>query len=255
MISDYHVHSQFSFDSTEKPDSIINQAIKLGMKQICFTDHQDYNWPVSGETPLLDIEDYISTLSHLREQYSNKIQVITGIELGLMNGNEALCQDLLSKNNFDYVISSCHIVDQMDPYYSIFWENKPDRVAFEQYFETLLNALKSFHNTDTLGHLDYIVRYSPNKDTNYSPSDYQDIIDEILKFIIRQNIKLEINTANLARRFDFPNPHTDIINRYKELGGEYVTVGSDAHTAENIGYGFNIAQDIIKKNNLKIYTV
>lgn len=255
MISDYHVHSQFSFDSTETPDNIINQAIKLGMKQICFTDHQDYNWPVSGETPLLNIEDYFSTLSDLREQYSNKIQVLTGIELGLMAGNESLCQNVLSKNNFDYVIGSCHIVDGMDPYYASFWKDRQDRDAFELYFKTLLNELQNFHNIDALGHLDYIVRYSPNKDANYSPLDYQDIIDEILRFIINKEIKLEINTANLAKGFDFPNPHTDIIKRYKVLGGEYVTVGSDAHMAENIGYGFEFAQTIVENAGLKIYTI
>ena len=255
MISDYHVHSHFSFDSKEAPENIINKAISLGMEQICFTDHQDFNWPIEGELPLLNIEDYISTLSELRENYQNKIQVLTGIELGLMKGNETLCQNLIKQTNLDYVIGSCHIVDQMDPYYSSFWENKPDRDAFEAYFNTLLNALKTFNNIDALGHLDYIVRYSPNKDINYSPLDYQDIIDEILKFIIDKNIKLEINTANIAKGFSFPNPHTDIINRYKELGGMYVTVGSDAHKAEDIGYGFEYAEQLIEKTGLKIYTL
>ena len=102
--------------------------------------------------------------------------------------------------------------------------------------------------------MDYIVRYSPNKDSNYSVFDYQDIIDEILKLIINKNIKLEINTSNLAKGFHFTNPHTDIIKRYQELGGEYVTVGSDAHKAQNIGYGFDIAKEIIEKYDLKVYT-
>ena len=144
MISDYHIHSLFSFDSEEKPENIINQAISLGMKQICFTDHQDYNWPMEEESPLLNIEEYVSTIAALRKKYNDKIQIFTGIELGLMNGNENLCRDLLSKHNFDYVIGSCHIVDGMDPYYSSFWKNKPDREAFESYFKTLLYVLKNF---------------------------------------------------------------------------------------------------------------
>lgn len=255
MISDYHVHSHFSFDSEEKPENIINQAINLGMNQICFTDHQDYNWPVKGETPLINIEEYTSALSALRNEYKNKIQILTGIELGLMKDNEALCQELIKNNNFDYVIGSCHIVDGMDPYYSIFWENKPDREAFESYFKTLLNSLRYFHNIDALGHLDYIVRYSPNKDANYSPFDYQDIIDEILKFIINNEIKLEINTANFAKGFSFPNPHTDIIKRYKELGGEFVVFGSDAHKAADIGYHFDETEKLIKEMKLNIYTL
>lgn len=255
MISDYHVHSCFSFDSKEKPENIINQAISLGMKQICFTDHQDFNWPVDGESPLLNIKEYVSTLSALREKYNHKIQVLTGIELGLMNGNESLCQELLTHNDFDYVIGSCHIVDGMDPYYSSFWKGKPDRIAFESYFKTLLDGLKAFHNIETLGHLDYIVRYSPNKEANYSPLDYMDVIDEILKFIVSKEIKLEINTSNLAKGFSFPNPHMDIVKRYKELGGEYVVFGSDAHTTEGIGYAFNETEKTIREIGLKIFVL
>lgn len=255
MYSDYHVHSRFSFDSDENPDTIINQAIKLNMCQLCFTDHQDFNWPIAGETPLLNMNEYTSTLAALKEKYKKQIQIITGIELGLMNGNESLCHNLLSTYKFDFIIGSCHIVDGMDPYYSDFWQNRNDRDAFELYFKTLLDALMKFNSIDTLGHMDYIVRYSPNKDSNYSVLDYQDIIDEILKFIINKNIKLEINTSNLAKGFDFPNPHTDIIKRYTELGGQYVTIGSDAHKANDIGWGFDTAQNIVHKFNLKIYKV
>ena len=106
---------------------------------------------------------------------------------------------------------------------------------------------------NTLGHLDYIVRYSPNRDNNYSVADYIDVIDEILKMIIENDIKLEINTSNFSKGFDFPNPHTDIIRRYKELGGLYVTVGSDAHKAQFVGSGFDLVEKIVEKYKLKIF--
>lgn len=255
MFSDYHVHSSFSFDSHENPKNIIERAITLNMKQICFTDHQDYKWPVAGENPTLNIEEYISVIYNFKKKYSKKINVLCGIELGLMKSATDLCENLLCSNQFDFVIGSCHIVDGMDPYDSQFWNHRGDREAFELYFNTLLDGLKNFHHIDTLGHLDYIVRYSPNRDSNYSVSDYQDIIDEILNYIIHHNIKLEINTANLAKGFSFPNPHTDIIKRYRELGGKYVTVGSDAHTAKYIGYGFDMVEEIIRKIGLKIFTI
>lgn len=255
MFSDYHVHSSFSFDSDETMENIITSAISLGMKQICITDHQDFNLPVAGETPLINIEEYLSSISKLQSKYKDQIQILSGIELGLMNGNEQLCSALLSRHNFDFVIGSCHVVDNRDAYYPAFWAKRTDREAFELYFNTLLHALKNFHNIDALGHLDYIVRYSPNKAANYSAHDYQDIIDEILKFIINNDIKLEINTSNFANGFDFPNPHTDIIKRYKELGGTYVTIGSDAHNARDIGYCFEKAETIVGKYSLKIFTI
>lgn len=253
MYSDYHVHSLFSFDSEETLENILERAINLNMKQIAVTDHQDFNWPVEGEFPYIDMEKYSKAMDYYKEKYKDKITVLKGIELGLMKGNAALCQNLLNTSMFDFVIGSCHIVDNMDPYYSDFWKNRDDRASFELYFKTLLESLKDFSKIDTLGHMDYIVRYSPNKDMNYSVLDYKDIIDEILKFIIFRDIKLEINTSNLAKGFSFPNPHTDIIRRYKELGGVYVTVGSDAHSADGIGYGFEKAKQIIEKLNLKVY--
>ena len=255
MFSDYHVHSGFSFDSDETLDNIITKAISLGMKQIAITDHQDFNWPVPGESPSIPVADYFSAIDSAREKHAGQIHILKGIELGLMNGTKTQCQNLIASNAFDFVIGSCHIVDNMDPYYTEFWKERKDRAAFELYFHTLLDGLKMFDSIDTLGHMDYIVRYSPNKDTNYSAADYTDVIDEILNFIINKNIKLEINTANLAKGFTFPNPHTDIIKRYKELGGEYVTVGSDAHKACDIGYGFDKIREITDKYCLKIFTI
>ena len=253
MYSDYHVHSFFSFDCDEKLDNIFEKAINLNMKQIAITDHQDFNWPVAGESPYINIEEYSQKLNFYKNKYNNKLTILKGIELGLMKGNAALCQNLINSSMFDFIIGSCHIVDNMDPYYSDFWKNRDDRTSFELYFKTLLAGLKDFNGIDTLGHMDYIVRYSPNSDKNYSVFDYTDIVDEILKYIILHDIKLEINTANLAKGFRFPNPHTDIIKRYRELGGIYVTVGSDAHIAQSIGYGFDMAKAIINKYGLAVF--
>ena len=230
------------------------------MKDICITDHQDWFWPVPGESFDIDTDSYFNELNILKNKYSSKINLHIGVELGITCDNYKKNADFLQSYPFEYVIGSCHIVDQMDPYYAEFWEGKNDRDCFELYFKTLLDSLKSFigRNTcttprtvNTLGHLDYIVRYSPNKDNNYSVADYIDVIDEILKMIIENDIKLEINTSNFSKGFDFPNPHTDIIRRYKELGGLYVTVGSDAHKAQFIGSGF----DLVEKYKLKVFTI
>ena len=255
MLSDFHVHSKFSADSDENLENIINKAISLNMKDICITDHQDWYWPVPGESFDIDTDSYFNELNILKDKYSSKINLHIGVELGITCDNYKKNADFLQSYPFEYIIGSCHIVDNMDPYYTDFWKNRQDRDAFELYFKTLLEGLLEFSQIDTLGHLDYVVRYSPNKDSNYSPRDYQDVIDEILKFIIEKDIKLEINTSNLSKGFDFFNPHTDIIKRYKELGGKYVTLGSDAHKAKYIGYGFDKAYEIANSFDLKIFTL
>ena len=255
MYSDYHVRSFFSFDSKENPENIIEKAISLQMKQICFTDHQDFNWPVVGENPQIDFERYNTTISLLKETYKSQIENLKGIELGLTTDTLSECRSLLAREKFDFVIGSMHVVDNMDSYYQDFWGCHTDRDAVEKYFSNILKCLKSFTNISTLGHLDYIVRCCPNKDANYSVSDYQDMIDEILKIIIEKNICLEINTASLSRGLSFTMPHPDILKRYKELGGTYVTVGSDAHCVKDLGRYFDTAKDIIEKYGFDVCTV
>ena len=120
MFSDYHVHSEFSFDSEEKIDNIISKAIELKMNQIVITDHEDFNWPVEGETPLIDLPKYNLVLSQKKEQYKNKIKLFKGIELGLMKGTGTQCLELINASALDFIIGSCHIVDNMDPYYTDF---------------------------------------------------------------------------------------------------------------------------------------
>lgn len=255
MYSDYHVHSCFSFDSEEKPENSIKQAIALGMKQICFTDHQDFHWPVPGEKPIIDFVSYDATLDQLKAHYADQIQVLKGIEIGLAHGNEKDIENLLKQEAFDFIIGSCHVVSGMDPYYPEYWKDKPDRKAFEEYFTATLEGLRSFSGIDTLGHLDYIVRYSPNKDANYSVLDYTDLLDEILRFLIQHGICLEINTASFGKGFDYPHPHPDVLKRYRELGGRLVTVGSDAHRAEQVGLGFQNVEDYVKKYQLDVFHV
>lgn len=255
MYSDYHVHSLFSFDSKEKPETMIERAITLGMKQICFTEHQDFNWPVASENPMIDFKKYNTAITDLKNKYAGKIEILKGMELGLTTDTLDECRSLLAREQFDFVIGSLHVVDNMDPYYKDFWSSHTDRDAFEKYFQDILTCLKSFTDISTLGHLDYIVRCCPNKDANYSVSDYMDVIDEILKIIIAKNICLEINTASLSRGLSFAMPHPNILKRYKELGGLYVTVGSDAHRVEDLGRDFDIVSEIIQYYDLKLYTI
>ena len=255
MYSDYHIHSHNSFDSEQDSEEIIKRCIELNMEEMCFTDHNDFNWPIDGENFDLDTKKYYEELLPLRDRYANKIQVNIGVKCGLDSSNKALNMALINYNPFDFVIGSCHIVDSMDPYYPEFFEGRTDRSAFERYFEVLCESIDSFIDFDVLGHLDYIVRYSPNKAANYSPSDYSDYIDYVLKKIIENGRGIEINTSALAKGLAFTNPCPEILSRYKELGGEVITIGSDAHKAPFIGSYFDKAGELLLKAGFSYYTV
>lgn len=255
MYSDYHMHSVFSPDSTESPEKIIEKCISLNMEECCFTDHNDFVWPNKNENFDLDVKSYFEQLTILSEKYKNKINVNIGVECGMTPDNITLNRDFIKNNHFDFVIASCHIVDNMDPYYPEFFENISDRTAFEKYFNALKIGIDGFSDFDILGHIDYIVRYCPNKHSNYSAFDYMDIIDYILKKIIYSGKGIEINTSGLKSGLPFANPCPDILKRYKELGGEIITLGSDAHSTEFVGYKFSQAVDFLKSTGFERYCI
>ena len=124
-----------------------------------------------------------------------------------------------------------------------------------KYFEYILKTLDYCTDFDVYGHLDYIVRYAPKKDKNYSYKAFKEVIDEILIKLVKMGKGIELNTGGMYKGMASTNPHPDIIKRYKELGGEIITVGSDAHRAEFIGYSFNDAKEILKESGFKYYTV
>ena len=256
ILADCHMHSHHSGDSDASMESMIEAAIGAGLDTIAFTEHQDFcyaNSPEGAEdvvTPtsfMLNADSYLYELLNMREKYRDKIRIEFGLEIGLQ---ENCVKDNLifaRAHEYDYIIGSQHLVGGQDPYYESFYEGKDEKEVFRQYLTETLTNIKKFHNFDCLGHMDYIVRYFPSGNREYSYSEYGDIIDEILKLLVRYNIALEINTAGLRKQLGFPNPHPDVLRRYRELGGTLVTAGSDSHKAYSIGYAFDTAGQILKE--------
>lgn len=256
MISDYHLHSSFSGDSETTPEQMIEYAIELGLKEMCFTDHYDLDYPEEEpDSFLFDIPEYFKKLTTLKARYEEHISIRIGIELGLQKHLKKECEEIVKNNPFDFVIGSSHVVNHMDPYYPEYYKGRKEEACYREYFEVVLENLETFHDFDVYGHLDYIVRYGPNKNRFYSYEAYKDILDEILKTCLKHNIGLELNTGGLAYGLNQPNPHPDILKRYKQLGGEIITVGSDAHEPARLAYAFDQAAEILAACGFTHYTV
>ena len=257
MLPDYHLHSKFSSDSTEEPENVIKKSIELGMKSICFTDHMDYGYPVRKEEPdltfCLDIKEYTKKLSALKKKYNSKIDVLIGIELGIMPNIADKNREIISSYPFDYVIASTHQIEGKDPYFKEFWEGRDINKILIQYFEEMLACVEEFDDYDCLGHMDYIARYIPDKSYIFNPENYKTIIDTILKTIIKKGKGIEINTAGYRYNMGRTNPGTDILMRYKNLGGKIITIGSDAHKAADVGTAFDKVSSILGKCGFTAY--
>lgn len=255
MFWDTHLHTSFSGDSDAAPDSMINMAMSLGLDGICITDHMDMDYPNDPDLFLLDLDAYFPALTRLQHKYHNILPVCIGIELGLQPHLSDIHKDLVNTHNFDFVIGSSHVVHGIDPYYPAYYEGRTEEEAYHEYFSSIIENIRAFDDFDVYGHIDYVVRYGPNRNANYSYENYRDVINEILKTLIEKGKGIEINTAGFRYGLGHPNPTEDILKRYRALGGEIVTLGSDAHKPEDIAYEFRKASDILKECGFAYYTV
>lgn len=249
ITADYHLHTSFSGDSDTPMEEMIIKGIEKGLTQMCFTEHHDFDYPIWGEFPAgifeLNPDSYLYDFLKYKEKYADKIKLCFGVELGMQPHLSRRNAAFAKAHDYDFIIASSHLCNGKDPAFPTFYEGKTQEEGYREYFESILENLKTYSNFDVYGHLDYVVRYGPGKDEGYSYEKYRDVIDAILDKLISNGKGIEINTNGLAKGLRDANPCSAIIRRYKELGGEIITVGSDAHTPESIAAYFDKAADVL----------
>ena len=290
MICDCHLHTCFSGDSETPVRDQLDRAIALGMQAVCITDHHDWDAPnEKGEMDdrfLLDFPRYIPALREIREEYRGKIDMGIGVELGLQLHARQDTENVMKLygDAFDFIIGSIHFVDHYDVYYPQWFamdvsESRSDEryihasrhipsreeaeavtpekeaARYRHFFEVTLKRLEAYDCFDTLGHLDFVVRYGPNRNQFYDFKTYGDIISAILELLIRKDKALEVNTGGFKYGLGHPNPCEDVLKRYRELGGRLLTVGSDAHVPGFIGYEFDRTAELLKEIGFREYAL
>lgn len=255
------MHTAFSTDSEASVRSMLDAAVERGLESVCITDHMDLDFPPQegeeslGEEPLFqfDVDEYFEVLAPLREEYRDRLDVRIGIEIGLQPHLGERYRKLIQASPFDYVIGSVHLIRGMDPYYGKLFEGRSDEEAYKEAFVETLRCLEGVQDFDALGHLDYVVRYGKHQAEEYSYRKFADEIDEVLRKLISMGKGLEMNTGGLKYGLGFCNPHPDVVKRYRELGGEIVTIGADAHRPEHVAYEFKLAAEILKMCGFRYY--
>ena len=231
---DYHMHTHFSTDSDASPREHILAAIDQGLDEICFTDHQDFEYP---ECPFdLDLKDYWNELKALQDEFKDQIKIKIGIEIGLDLDFVDEINTLISSYDFDYVIGSIHVIRQKEfcvP--GLYFEGLSKEEAHKKFFMNTLECVKVFDCFNCLGHLDYICRYGPYDDKSVQHHLYQDIIDEIFQTLIQKNKGIEVNTSGYRDLKTCGFPNYEQVKRYYDLGGRIITIGTDSHTSDRVG--------------------
>ena len=259
MLADYHIHCRYSDDSEEEPEKIVESAVSKNFDWICFTDHVDYGIKIDHDVynkmndsekekykNLLNVDypEYFREIGELREKSKDKITIRQGLEFGMQTHTIADFQKIFDKYDLDFVILSCHQVNNEEFWNKVFQKGKtPDEYNYK-YYEEIYKVIQKYSDYSVLGHLDHIQRYN---ETIYPFEKSREIITEILKKVIKDGKGIEVNTSSFRYGLKDLTPERNILKLYYELGGKIITIGSDAHKAENVGDHIPYIQSELKK--------
>lgn len=245
MFADYHVHTEFSDDSIYPMEDVIKDTIRMGMDEICFTDHVDYGIKVdwdSGQEILyrdgepmanVDYPVYAERIAVMKKKYQNQIAIKMGLEFGMQSHTIPQFETLYNRYPFDFIILSVHQVEDKEFWTQDFQRGRTQKEYNERYYEELLRLVKGYQHYSVLGHMDLIVRY--DEMGVYPFDNIKPYVEEILKEVIRNGKGIEVNTSSYRYGLTDTTPSKEILRLYKKLGGKILTLGSDSHKPEHLG--------------------
>ena len=243
MIFDSHMHTKFSADSDMSAVEAIARARSLNLG-VVFTEHFDFGVTNDdGKNFDFDPSAYMTEYKNLRGD-----NVRLGVEIGLRKVAREVNANFLSRADFDFVIGSIHLVDDLDIYYPEFYADKDKPTAYRKYFAQIAAEIE-VADFDALGHIDYICRAAPYDNPELDYPTFAAEIDAVLKIVVARKKVLEVNT----RRFASDRAVRELVpvyRKYRELGGRFVTLGSDAHRVSAVGNYFARAVDFVREPDL-----
>ena len=264
MLADYHVHTEFSNDSIYPMEEVVKDAIALGIKDICFTDHVDYgpycDWddprgiqyrpgdegePEQVALTNVDYKKYFSMIEKMREKYREKIAIKAGLEFGVQTHTIPEYEKLFRSYPFDFIILSIHQAGDQEFWTNEYQSGRTQQEYNEGYYKDLLSVVQNYHSYSVLGHMDLIVRYDSYG--IYPFEKLKPLLTEILKTVIADGKGIEVNTSNHRYGLSDMTPSRDILKLYKELGGTIITIGSDSHKKEHLGAYIDWAKEELRK--------
>lgn len=240
---DTHIHTKFSTDSSMSIEEVIERASELDLG-VVITDHMDTNYP-GKEKFNFNTDSFFEEYEKYRSE-----KLLLGFELGMTLEFKEENRILALSNPFDYVIGSIHFLGNNDIFYPVTYEGKSKEEVFADYFMTMYENINEHSYIDSLGHIDYISRYAAYDDKEINYHEYCELIDEVLKVLIKKDIALEVNSRRMKDRVAISNMRK-IYERYSELGGSLITIGSDAHSKDAIGASFDNVIDLIRDLKLQ----
>lgn len=232
-------------------------AERHGLAEVAVTDHLDIDYP-SWEKPFSnpDLNAYLGDIEAARAAFP-RLRIRAGFEFGDTPGSRAQLRGIIESMPLDFVLLSCHVVFGVDPYdkgkdYFGLYPSKQQ--AYDAYLDALIDTAVAWSDYpySSFAHIGYVVKCAPYPDEQRALvyDDHAERIDRLLRLIIEADAALEINTSGY-RCVGEPIPSLAILRRFVELGGEMVTLGSDAHYPHHIALRFNTARSLALEAGLR----
>lgn len=249
---DYHSHSNFSDDSSTPLRDMIHAAIDKGIQELAITDHYDPDYPDRNYPFELDFKPYQDALLAAESEFSSRIKIIKGIEIGIQLGDTiSKCETAANSFPYDFILGSFHCASGED-LYTEFFKTRSDEKGIEEFYDYVFKGIEAFSNFDVMGHINVIDRYVKNIPP-YAP--YMEILEAILKKLINMGKGIELNTSSFRYGLgERTTPSKEILSMYKDLGGEIITIGSDAHRESHLGYMYKEATEILHSHGFRYLT-
>ncbi len=254
FISDNHTHSQHSFDGKDSVAMLAERALHLGLYSLTVTDHCDCQ-EYYKENVRKSIEDSVRDVMRAKGMYADRLRVYTGIELGQPTQDMKAAKEALSLGDYDFVLGSLHNLRGEQDFYFLEYDQESSLRLIERYFDELLELARC-DCFDSLAHLTYPFRYiNAHPEINADVMQFAPQLDAVLETIIKNGKALEVNTSGLRQAIGKTLPDENVVRRFRELGGKYVTIGSDAHRWSDIGAGIEDGLNMLLKCGFTHFTV
>lgn len=233
---DYHLHSDFSGDGKMSMDELCAAAVKAGLSHIAITDHMDETVEFFR---IADKQAYLNSIEECRARWP-QLCIARGLELDFHADNWEQASRMAREWELDFALASEHYVAGEDPYYPEYYRGKTQGQAYRAYLEGVAAMSERLAPPFVAGHITYLAKFAPYARPQLCYNDYQDVLDIILRTLVARGAGMEVNTSGLPKGAGLL-PGVDILARYRQLGGEILTVGSDAHDTARVGQGIYIA--------------
>jgi len=233
-IVDYHVHSNQSCDGKSSISEMCQKAIELGIEEIGFSEHVDFE-PKDWGFGYFNYDRYTSGIKNAKESLGNRLVIRKGVEIDYQRFFEDDIREWLQNKKFDFIIGSVHYLDH-EIIGGQLIGRKDLRRIYNDYFSEVTHSIQS-GLFDVVGHFDLVARYVDSRRSELKNFDHHERIRTILEEVMRNKIYLEINSKGLREEYGDTMPSRKIVDRFIENGGKLISIGSDAHSTEEIGSG------------------